>query len=139
MNSVREWTGNQTPACNAATGTTQAESQSWLSMSTVDGVNGTFNFPYTRMTGWLCSSVTSGAMNNSSGQAEQFYQQITDSSQIQSYQLNDVQSCPGAENVSQGTPPQSGFTNNGMGAIEGDMVGTVNAGNQCQRASRPPQ
>lgn len=137
LNSVREWTGNQAPACNGSTNTTSAEAASWQSMSIIDGVNGTFNFPYTRMTGWLCSSVSSGVMNDSSTQGEAFYLQITSSSQTKFYQLNDVQSCPGGENVSQGTPPQSGYAGNGMGAIEADMVGVINTGNQCQLVSRP--
>jgi hypothetical protein len=134
--SVREWTGNQTPACNGGTTTTPAENQSWEAMSVADSVHATFNYPYTRMTGWLCSSVTAGVMNNSSGQGEEFYQLITSGTQVPKfYQLNDVQNCTGPENVSTGAPPQSGFSN-GMAAIEFDMASPLNPSNNCQKVIR---
>jgi hypothetical protein len=104
-------------------------------MSIVDGVNGTFNYPYTAMTSWLCASVTSGkVMNNSSGQGEQYYLMFTGSAQVpQGYVVNGVQNCTSAEGVSGGTPPQGGT---GMGAIENDMAGPAN-NNRCQKVIRP--
>lgn len=106
-------------------------------MSIVDGVNGTFNYPYTAMTSWLCASVTSGnVMNNSSGQGEQYYLMFTGAAQVpQGYQVNGVQNCPSAEGVSGGTPP-NGPTGGGMAAIEFDLAGVLNP-NRCQKVSRP--
>jgi hypothetical protein len=60
----------------------------------------------------LCASVYStdglnhGTMNNSSSQAELFFQNFTSTSQFKGLQVNAVTGCEGAEDVSHAHPPQ---------------------------------
>ena len=87
---------------------------------------GTFNYPNTNITGWLCSSVGSpgdndGPMNNSSPEAQLFFAQFTSSSQYQGLTINGVSGCENAEEVSAGTPPSNYHETIGWKAIEDDM------------------
>jgi hypothetical protein len=77
------------------------------------------------MTAWLCSSVWSsdglndGAMNNSSTQAELFFQNFTSATQLfqpNGLSINGVTACNGVEDVTNAVPKQ-------LGLIESDMEG----------------
>jgi hypothetical protein len=89
-------------------------------MSIADGTIGTFNYPQTNLTAWLCSSVSNhGTMNNSSSEAQLFFQNFTSPSQTFGLQINGVSHCAGPEGVSEGIAPQGGT---GRNAIEADMI-----------------
>jgi hypothetical protein len=134
LSSVRTWTGDITGDANSCrpnnggytTGTADAI---WQAESIVDGTVGTFNYPQTQITSWVCSSSADQPMNNSSPQAQLFFQQFTNSSQIPyGLIINGVVGCqPTDESVAGGTPPQNyqnlGYgMNDGQGAIEYDMT-----------------
>jgi hypothetical protein len=96
-------------------------------MSIVDGTVGTFTYSNTNVAAWLCSSVQSldglndGVMNDSSPEAQLFFQNFTTSTQIpKGLSINAVVGCVGTEGVYGGTPP-SNFSGNGKAAIEADM------------------
>jgi hypothetical protein len=136
---VRAWTGDSSGdsgTCQRTGGNTSAAANAaWKAMSIVDGTVGTFSYPKTNITSWLCSSVQSsdglndGIMNNSSPQAQLFFQQFTSSSQIpMGLTINGVTGCVGSEGVYGGTPP-SNYSSNGMAAVEFDMV--TDTGNKC--------
>ncbi len=139
LNSVRTWTGDTSGDSNScrpdhgySSGTADA---AWKAESIVDGAVGTFNYPNTQITSWLCSSVKpgDGLMNNSSPEAELFFQQFTSSSQIpKGLTINGVGSCAGSEQVGEGTPPSNyvtlGYATGGA-AIEYDM--TADSANLC--------
>jgi hypothetical protein len=105
-----------------AQNTNATANQDWNNMSIADGTVGQFNYPQTSMTAWLCSSVWSsdglndGAMNNSSTQAELFFQNFTSASQANSLLINGVTACNGVEDVTNAVPKQ-------LGLIEQDMEG----------------
>jgi hypothetical protein len=97
-------------------------------MSIVDGTFGTFNYPKTSITSWLCSSVqcpnglNHGIMNNSSSEAQIYFGNFTSSSQIpMGLTINGVTGCVGSEGVYGGTPP-SNYSGTGMDAVESDML-----------------
>ena len=129
---VRAWSDDVTlgaaGVCRRTDGNTSTQAGTeWKAMSISDGTVGTFSYPKTSMTAWLCSSVASadglndGTMNNSSSQAQLFFQNFTSSSQTFGLTINGVTGCAGAEGVSNGTPPQGG---NGSDAIILDMTTT---------------
>jgi hypothetical protein len=112
----------------------------WKAMSTVDGTVGTFNYPKTNITAWLCANVydssdgmDDGVMNNSSPQAQLFFQNFTSTSQTSGLTINAVTACNGDEGVTDGTPPtnyyDAGYTT-GRLAIQFDMVNEPT--NRCQ-------
>lgn len=76
-------------------------------MSIVDGNIGTFDYPNTNMTAWLCSSVVNGggSMNNSSPEAQLFFENFTLTSQFQGLTINGVSMCGNSEMVGPGVPP----------------------------------
>jgi hypothetical protein len=131
LSGVRTWTGDSSGdsgTCRRASGYTSGTANAaWKAMSIVDGTVGTFNYPSTNITTWLCSSVQSadglndGVMNNSSTEAQLFFQNFTSSSQTKGLTINGVTGCLGTEGVSQGTPP-SNYSGNGKAAIESDML-----------------
>src|SRR6202167_4683465 len=132
LGQVQTWTGDNN--CGGPYETTGAELSAWKKMSIVDGNVATFNYPQTAITTWLCSSVANGGtMNNSSPEAQLFFQQFTSPSQYYSLVINGVGSCASSEEVGPGTPPQNyvnmGYTT-GMEAIEYDMV--TDPVNQCK-------
>jgi hypothetical protein len=102
---VRTWTGDSSGdsgTCQRSGGnTSSAANAAWKAMSIVDGTVGTFNYPNTNITSWLCSSVQSqdglndGVMNNSSPEAQLFFQNFTSSSQTQGLTINGVTGCVG--------------------------------------------
>jgi hypothetical protein len=122
---VRKWSDDVTlgpgGVCQRTNGNTSVQaSLEWKAMSIVDGTIGTFNYPRTNLTAWLCSSVANnGTMNNSSSEAQLFFQNFTSASQTFGLQINGVSHCVGAEGVSEGIAPQGGT---GRDAIESDMI-----------------
>jgi hypothetical protein len=68
-------------------------------------------------------------MNNSSPQAQLFFQQFTSSSQTAGLLINGVTICETDEQVGGGVPP-SNYTGSGMAAIEFDM--TTDTNNLCK-------
>lgn len=137
LDSVRTWTGDvtgDTNSCRPTNGgyTSGTADARWQAESIVDGTVGTFNYPQTQITSWVCSSSADQPMNNSSPQAQLFFQQFTSSSQYWGLTINGVVGCqPKDESVAGGTPPQSpqylGLT--GLEAIEYDM--TQDSQNLC--------
>ncbi len=134
---VETWSGGTKitgPACANSGNTTTTWNSMWLHMSIVDlsGYAGTpnFNYPQTAMTSWLCTSDVEGTQNNSSSQGMLFYQQITQPSQVNNYQVNAVSLCGGTEGVNAGTPPpnwvtileNAGLNPTGANAIAYDMT-----------------
>jgi hypothetical protein len=142
---VQDWTGRT--SCAGTSITSSADNSYWKSMSIVDGSIGTFNYPDTNITGWLCSSVNTTtctqdcAMNNSSPEAQLFFSQFTSTSQYQGLTINGVGSCGNAEEAGAGVPPSfyigkmynpnnpKQLVTNGWEAIEYDMV--VDPQNKC--------
>lgn len=142
--SVGEWTGRA--ACATST-TTGQDNTAWKAMSIVDGSIGTFNYPSTNITAWLCSSVNTitctkdCAMNNSSPEAQLFFSQFTSTSQYQGLTINGVGNCGNAEEAGAGDPPSNyiGLQYNpnnpmqtvqsGWQAVEYDMI--VDSQNKC--------
>ena len=108
---------------------------SWLHQSIVDlsGYSGTpsFNYPKTAISAYLCETVIHTAANNSESQAEIFYEQFTDPSQLllNQYNVFAVINCPNnPEDVNDGTvqaTQQNGFT-----AIWQDMA---TGANKCMK------
>jgi len=140
LTGVRRWTGDTTGDSNSCrpnnggytTGTADAR---WQAESIVDGTVGMFNYPNTRITAWVCSSVAAGGgpMNNSSPEAQLFFQQFTSPSQMPfGLLINGVSSCGNDEDITGGTPPQNyvglGYTT-GQAAVEYDM--TADPANLC--------
>ena len=125
LTSVITWTGLS--SCQGGQVTDASDNATWKGMSIVDGTYGTFNFPKTNITAWLCSGVSSddGTMNNSSPEAQLFFGQFTNSSQYNGLTINGIPDCESSEQVGPGTPPDNyqdlGY-NTGMAAIEYDMV-----------------
>ena len=123
--SVRTWTARS--SCAGTSTTSSADNSYWKAMSIVDGTVGTFTYSNTNVAAWLCSSVQSldglndGVMNDSSPEAQLFFQNFTTSTQIpKGLSINAVVGCVGTEGVYGGTPP-SNFSGNGKAAIEADM------------------
>jgi hypothetical protein len=146
LSNVRTWSDDSTlgaagvcknPTIYYTSSTANAE---WKAMSISDGTVGTFMYPKTNITSWLCANVydsgdglNDGVMNNSSPQAQLFFQNFTSSSQIEGLTINAVTGCNGDEGVTDGTPPQNyvnaGYTT-GRLAIEFDMTADTN--NLCK-------
>ena len=129
---IATWSGNLHCAWDPQQLTTPAENQAWKAMSIVDGSRGTFSYPKTTISGWLCESVYQGqqcngtsqyCMNNSSSQGQIFYTQVNAAGPPPNFSVYPVQTCDTAEGVSgdpatvPGLGGESGFT-----AIENDMV-----------------
>ena len=134
---VRNWTGDSSCAVPGTT-TSSASNQAWLQQSIVnDGTgNPTYSYPNTSMAAWLCQNIFESNMcvggqggspqdfcpNNSSSQAEIFYNKVTSP-----YKIYAVQNCDGPEGVA-GTDPTvaaitvNGVPENGTVAIEKDMI-----------------
>jgi hypothetical protein len=133
LSGVRTWTGDSNPmdqtTCRSTNpgGTSGAANAAWKAMSISDGAVGTFNYPQTNITAWLCSSVyNGGVMNNSSPEVQLFFQNFK----------NSVSSCSTDEEItgSYSTPSGNYVTlgyraGNVVGAIEYDM--TVDPSNMC--------
>jgi len=125
LGSVRGWAGDNN--CGGPYDTNETEGNNWRAMSIVDGNIGTFSYPSTNITGWLCSSVVdNGAMNNSSPEAQLFFAQFTSSSQYEGLTINGVSGCGNAEEVGSGIPPSNYGVTYGWQAIEQDMEGVTN-------------
>lgn len=144
LNGVEAWADETNPppqyVCQNSSGTAGAADAAWKQMSIVDGTVGTFNYASTNITAWLCSSVSSSctsdcAMNNSSPEAQLFFQNFTATTQIpQGLTINGVGSCNNAEEVGPGVPPSNylgkiynpnnpmDVVTNGWQAVEYDMV-----------------
>ena len=130
---VRNWTGDNSCAVPGTT-TSAASKQAWLQESIVnDGTgNPVYSYPKTSMTAWLCQSLFESNLcvggqggspqdfcpNNSSSQAEIFYNKVTSP-----YKIYAVQNCDGPEGVA-GTDPTVAALGgeNGTAAIENDML-----------------
>jgi hypothetical protein len=130
---VRNWTGDNSCAVPGTT-TSSASNQAWLQESIVnDGTgNPTYGYPNTSMTAWLCQTIFESNMcvggqggspqdfcpNNSSSQAEIYYNKVTSP-----YKIYAVQNCDGPEGVA-GTDPTVAALGgqNGTTAIENDML-----------------
>jgi len=101
-------------------------------MSIVDGSRGTFSYPKTTISGWLCESVYQGqqcngtsqyCMNNSSSQGQLFYTQVAAAGTTQPFTIDPVTTCDTAEGVSGSDATVPGLQNeNGFTAISNDMV-----------------
>jgi len=138
LSGVRTWTGDTSGDSNSCRPTTGYSSGSanaaWKAESIVDGTVATFSYPHTNITTWVCANVWSsdglndGIMNNSSPQAQLFFQNFTSSSQIEGLTINAVTSCNGDEGVagSNAVPPSNYSGMTGMQAIEFDMLSTTN-------------
>jgi hypothetical protein len=130
---VRNWTGDSSCAVPGTT-TSNASEQAWLQESIVnDGTgNPTYSYPKTTMTAWLCQSVFDGNLcvggqggspqndcpNNSTSQAEIYYNKVTSP-----YKIYAVQNCDGPEGVAGMDPTVAALGGtNGTTAIESDML-----------------
>jgi hypothetical protein len=122
---IDDWSGIKD--CSQGPNTPPQDSAAWKAMSIVDGNIGTFNYPKTNITSWLCSSVASPyTMNESSPEGQLLLANFTSSSQIpMGLTINGVSGCPDSELVGGGTPPSNyvslGYTT-GSAAIEYDMI-----------------
>jgi hypothetical protein len=103
--------------------TSSTANSEWQAMSIVDGDVATYNYPQTSMSAWLCSSVydpsdgqNDGVMNNSSGQAQLFFQNFTSTTQYLSLSINGVSGCVQTENVTDANGDPA------FDAIKHDMV-----------------
>ena len=108
LTGIRSWTGDVT--CNNGSTTSSSSNSNWLAMSIVNGTGGNFSYPTLGLAGWLCASsvpstCTSACPNNSAGEGEQFFNQITSSTQAAGYKLTGILGCTGAEGVKDGTDP----------------------------------
>ena len=139
---VRAWTGDSTgdrATCRTGmpAGTTGTANAAWKAMSIVDGTIGTFSYPKTNITAWLCANVYSsdgmddGIMNNSSPEAQLFFQNFTSLSQISGLTVNAVTNCNGDEGAATtiAVPPSNYSPMNGLQAVEFDM--TTDSSNAC--------
>jgi len=130
---VRNWTGDNSCAV-PGTNTSSASNQAWLQQSIVNDGTGspTYSYPKTSMTAWLCQTIFESNMcvggqggspqdfcpNNSSSQAEIYYNKVTSP-----YKIYAVQNCDGPEGVAGTDPTVSALGNlNGTTAIENDML-----------------
>jgi hypothetical protein len=128
---VRTWTGD--PTCGGNYTTSGSSYTAWNAMSIVDGTVAKYDYPKTNITSWICANAYSsdglndGVMNNSSPQAQLFFQNFTSQSQISGLTINAITSCNGTEGVSgpYATPPGNyvalGYTT-GTSAIQYDMT-----------------
>lgn len=147
LSNMRTWSDDTslstTGVCNNATiyYTSSTANAEWKAMSIVDGSIGTFSYPNTNMTAWLCANVQSsdglndGVMNNSSPEAQLFFQNFTSSSQSRGLLINAITSCVGTEGVAEtGSVPPGNYVTlgygTGMSAIEYDMA--LDTVNRCQ-------
>ena len=113
-------------------------------MSIVSG--GTFSYPKTAISGWLCESVYQGnmcsgnpglqyCMNNSSSQGQLFYTAVANAGPpVQPFEVYPVTTCDDAEGVS-GTDAQvPGLGNeNGLTAISNDMATNSSQTGLCKK------
>jgi hypothetical protein len=147
LSNMRTWSDDTTlgasGVCRNPTiyNTSSTANAEWKAMSISDGSIGTFSYPNTNMTAWLCANVYStdglndGVMNNSSPQSQLFFQNFTSSSQSEGLLINAITSCDGTEGVAgtDAVPPGNyvtlGYTT-GMPAIEYDM--TADPANLCK-------
>jgi hypothetical protein len=134
---VRNWTNDQT--CAGTSTTSGTSNQQWKAMSIVTGTGGSFTYPNLGLAGWLCAtstpnSCTYACPNNSAAEGEQFYNQITSSSQAAGYKVTGILGCQGAENVTDGQDPDNCPGPNcqtGRQAFEGHMA------QQCKHPTPP--
>lgn len=108
---VEGWTGNTTCANTQGVTTSPTSNAQWLAQSIVDdGTNNpVFNYPSTKMAGWLCYNVKNQNQcnyqhydwnvcpNESSPQGQLFYQAVTSN-----YAIWAVNQCTGSEGVGGG-------------------------------------
>jgi hypothetical protein len=93
---------NDATCAYAASGfmTSPQSNQNWLNMSIVNQSGGTFDYPNTKVTGWVCASVYQNAqqMNNSSAQGQIFFAALGAAGSPQ-FSLYAVQNCDDPEGV----------------------------------------
>jgi hypothetical protein len=137
---VNLWTGNTGPACANGQGITTTYNQSWYGMSILSGnqpVHQNFNYLNTKMSAWLCQTVSkSGAsLNNSTAQGGEYYAEFTAQSQAGGkMSLNGVV-CTTSEDIEEGTTfynntnyngqncdPQTHICNTAWQALRDDMI-----------------
>lgn len=135
---VSDWTGAYGEnACTNGNRVPQSQYTAWKEMSIVDGLDdSTFTYPKTSITGWLCSKPQncngSWCQNNSAGQGQLFYQNVTTSKTV--YRVNNCQS---TEGVDQGTVPALD-NETGLQAIINDMVSQCSSQRPKARHSGQP-
>ena len=126
--------------------TTPDENQNWKSQSIVQ-VGGSFNYPKTGMSAWLCANVDQGqscnggtnpqyCMNNSSAEGQLFYQQVA-LMPPPNFAVYAVQNCDGSEGVNGSNtivPGYPGLSNpHGFAAISYDMSSPSSPSGQCKK------
>jgi hypothetical protein len=117
---INDWSGIH--ACSQGPNTPSQDTAAWKAMSIADGHIGTFSYPQTYITSWLCSSVESpNVMNESSPEGQMLVQNFTSSSQLKGLIVNGVSNCANSEFVGGGTPPSNYGVQYGWQAIEKDM------------------
>jgi len=148
LTGVRSWTGDSsvydrgTCVTGYPLGSSPTANAAWKAMSIVDGTIGTFIYKNTNITSWLCANVNSpdglddGVMNNSSPQAQLFFQNFTGLTQISGLTINAVTNCDGDEGAATtiAIPPSNYVDShhvrmNGLTAVEWDM--TTDPANSC--------
>jgi hypothetical protein len=141
LSSMRTWTGDSTAydrgTCRSTnpSGTSATANAAWKAMSISDGSIGTFSYPKTNITSWLCANVYSsdglddGIMNDSSPEAQLFFQNFTSSSQTHGLLINAVTNCDGDEGAAStiAVPPSNyvdshGNPLNGLTAVQSEMT-----------------
>jgi hypothetical protein len=117
---IDDWSGIN--ACSQGPNTPSQDTAAWKAMSIADGNIGSFSYPQTYITSWLCSSVESpNVMNESSPEGQTLVQNFTSSSQLKGLIVNGVSNCANSEFVGGGTPPSNYGVQYGWQAIEMDM------------------
>jgi hypothetical protein len=119
---VNLWSGNTGPACANGQGNTTTYNKSWYSMSILSvnqPVSGSFNYPHTQMSAWLCQSVSKAgaSLNNSTAQGGEYYAEFTQQSQAGgSLSVNGVV-CTTSEDIEEGTTVYNGANYNGQSCV----------------------
>jgi hypothetical protein len=115
---MQQWTGDTT--CAGPNNTSGSSSTNWKAMSIDDGTsNWVKTYPNTHMSAWLCKSVSSGAMNNSSPEGQLYYSVLTPGSR--EFVVTAISGCDGPEGIFTGTDPNG---SSGHDAIHQDMTQT---------------
>jgi hypothetical protein len=130
---VAKWTGDD--SCRGSMPTSQTSYNNWRAQSIVNGPNGgggSFYYPKTSMSAWLCASDTDGTYNNSAPEGYLFYQAVGNAQGLPlNFQVTAATGCMGPEGVGNGTINSGPYKNDdGFTAISNDMAVV---GTRCQK------
>ena len=105
-NFVQGWTGDSSCANTTGAPTTSASFNTWEAESILFGASGTqpnLSYPNTSVVAWLCSSSSTGVMNESGPQGWEFYQKVgASSTHPLNFLVNAVANCEGPEGITTG-------------------------------------